>query len=210
MVRHSSYRPSVSWCASRLLSHGEGPGFNTKPSLDPQRLYREQGESMKHHYTQTVDLPEVLLAKLNAMNISEVRFRRDSEFRDRRAGGPHRPAHFHYVDRYDFSEQGNPFVFALDPVNDVAVPGQDTRSLGRTRHEEDPPSFIYRSQNARAIPGKLHVAGDFTKETFGDFNSFPSVVSIRTLLPSFLVFGPGIWLFSILYNEPYKHSLKPF
>lgn len=27
---------------------------------------------MKHHYTQTVDLPEVLLAKLNAMNISEV------------------------------------------------------------------------------------------------------------------------------------------
>lgn len=28
---------------------------------------------MKHHYTPTADPPEVLLAKLNAMNISEVR-----------------------------------------------------------------------------------------------------------------------------------------
>ncbi|KAL1788490.1 nebulin-related-anchoring protein isoform X1 [Sigmodon hispidus] len=39
------------------------------------RLYREQGEDIKHHYTQTVDLPEVLLAKLNAMNISETRYK---------------------------------------------------------------------------------------------------------------------------------------
>ncbi|XP_049620358.1 nebulin-related-anchoring protein isoform X2 [Suncus etruscus] len=39
------------------------------------RLYREQGESLKHHYTQTVDLPEVLLARLNAMNISETRYK---------------------------------------------------------------------------------------------------------------------------------------
>lgn len=53
--------------------------------LDPQRLYREQGESIKHHYTQTVDLPEVLLAKLNAMNISEVNLPDDTGFRDRRA-----------------------------------------------------------------------------------------------------------------------------
>lgn len=52
---------------------GGGPGCNAKSSLDPQRLYREQGENIKHHYTQTVDLPEVLLAKLNAMNISEVK-----------------------------------------------------------------------------------------------------------------------------------------
>jgi hypothetical protein len=41
--------------------------------VHPQRLYREQGENVKHHYTQTADLPEVLLAKLNAMNISEVK-----------------------------------------------------------------------------------------------------------------------------------------
>lgn len=65
--------------------NGEGSGFNTKSSLDPQRLYREQGESIKHHYTQTVDLPEVLLAKLNAMNISEVNLLDDAGFRDRTA-----------------------------------------------------------------------------------------------------------------------------
>ncbi|CAO2585902.1 Nebulin-related-anchoring protein [Lemmus lemmus] len=47
------------------------------------RLYREQGESIKHHYTQTVDLPEVLLAKLNAMNISETRYKKSwSRLRD--------------------------------------------------------------------------------------------------------------------------------
>ncbi|XP_011714444.2 nebulin-related-anchoring protein isoform X5 [Macaca nemestrina] len=39
------------------------------------RLYREQGENIKHHYTPTADLPEVLLAKLNAMNISETRYK---------------------------------------------------------------------------------------------------------------------------------------
>ncbi|XP_006831547.1 PREDICTED: nebulin-related-anchoring protein [Chrysochloris asiatica] len=39
------------------------------------RLYKEQGENIKHHYTQTADLPEVLLAKLNAMNISETRYK---------------------------------------------------------------------------------------------------------------------------------------
>lgn len=47
------------------------------------RLYREQGESLKHHYTQTVDLPEVLLARLNAMNISETRYKESwSKLRD--------------------------------------------------------------------------------------------------------------------------------
>uniref|UniRef100_A0A8C6EET1 Nebulin-related-anchoring protein n=1 Tax=Moschus moschiferus TaxID=68415 RepID=A0A8C6EET1_MOSMO len=47
------------------------------------RLYREQGENLKHHYTQTADLPEVLLAKLNAMNISETRYKESwSRLRD--------------------------------------------------------------------------------------------------------------------------------
>ncbi|XP_058400015.1 nebulin-related-anchoring protein isoform X2 [Diceros bicornis minor] len=47
------------------------------------RLYKEQGESVKHHYTQTADLPEVLLAKLNAMNISETRYKESwSKLRD--------------------------------------------------------------------------------------------------------------------------------
>lgn len=38
-----------------------------------QRLYKEHGESVKHQYTPTTDLPEILQAKLNAMNISEVK-----------------------------------------------------------------------------------------------------------------------------------------
>ncbi|XP_052516684.1 nebulin-related-anchoring protein isoform X6 [Budorcas taxicolor] len=47
------------------------------------RLYREQGENLKHRYTQTADLPEVLLAKLNAMNISETRYKESwSKLRD--------------------------------------------------------------------------------------------------------------------------------
>ncbi|XP_007939799.1 nebulin-related-anchoring protein [Orycteropus afer afer] len=47
------------------------------------RLYKEQGENIKHHYTQTADLPEVLLAKLNAMNLSETRYKESwSKLRD--------------------------------------------------------------------------------------------------------------------------------
>ncbi|XP_073096493.1 nebulin-related-anchoring protein isoform X11 [Manis javanica] len=47
------------------------------------RLYKEQGENMKHHYTPTADPPEVLLAKLNAMNISETRYKESwSKLRD--------------------------------------------------------------------------------------------------------------------------------
>ncbi|NXA36266.1 NRAP protein, partial [Eudromia elegans] len=39
------------------------------------RLYKEHGESVKHQYTPTAELPEILQAKLNAMNISEVRYK---------------------------------------------------------------------------------------------------------------------------------------
>ncbi|XP_045147414.1 nebulin-related-anchoring protein isoform X1 [Echinops telfairi] len=47
------------------------------------RLYKEQGENIKHHYTQTADLPEVLLAKFNAMNLSETRYKESwSKLRD--------------------------------------------------------------------------------------------------------------------------------
>lgn len=38
-----------------------------------QRLYREKGENMKHNYTLSGELPEMVQAKLNAMNLSEVR-----------------------------------------------------------------------------------------------------------------------------------------
>lgn len=40
--------------------------------LSSQRLYREKGESMKHSYTLSGDLPEMLQAKVNAANLSEV------------------------------------------------------------------------------------------------------------------------------------------
>ncbi|XP_048464999.1 nebulin-related-anchoring protein [Rhincodon typus] len=47
------------------------------------RLYREDGENVKHHYTLTKDLPEFLQAKTNAMNISEIRYRESwSKLRD--------------------------------------------------------------------------------------------------------------------------------
>ncbi|XP_066478351.1 nebulin-related-anchoring protein [Tiliqua scincoides] len=39
------------------------------------RLYKEHGENMKHHYTQTAELPEILQAKQNALNISETRYK---------------------------------------------------------------------------------------------------------------------------------------
>ncbi|XP_061228717.1 nebulin-related-anchoring protein isoform X3 [Neopsephotus bourkii] len=43
--------------------------------LISERLYKEHGESVKHQYTPTTDLPEILQAKLNAMNISEIRYK---------------------------------------------------------------------------------------------------------------------------------------
>ncbi|XP_069756059.1 nebulin-related-anchoring protein isoform X3 [Narcine bancroftii] len=39
------------------------------------RLYRQDGENVKHQYTLTKDLPEFLQAKANAMNISEIRYK---------------------------------------------------------------------------------------------------------------------------------------
>lgn len=63
---------ALGWGASRMPVSGR-LWVSCKSSLCPQRLYREQGENIKHRYTPTADLPEVLLAKLNAMNISEVR-----------------------------------------------------------------------------------------------------------------------------------------
>lgn len=38
-----------------------------------QRLYREKGENVKHSYTLSGDLPEMVQAKLNARNLSEVK-----------------------------------------------------------------------------------------------------------------------------------------
>lgn len=46
-----------------------------------QRLYREQGENMKHNYTLSGELPEMVQAKLNAMNLSEVKDTQSSSHR---------------------------------------------------------------------------------------------------------------------------------
>nr|XP_008504906.1 PREDICTED: nebulin-related-anchoring protein isoform X4 [Equus przewalskii] len=82
----NQYRADVKWM--------KGTGWVATGSLNveqakkageliSERLYKEQGESIKHHYTQTADLPEVLLAKLNAMNISETRYKESwSKLRD--------------------------------------------------------------------------------------------------------------------------------
>uniref|UniRef100_UPI003AAD81BA nebulin-related-anchoring protein n=1 Tax=Centroberyx gerrardi TaxID=166262 RepID=UPI003AAD81BA len=43
--------------------------------LAVDRLYRKKGESMKHNYTLSGDLPEHMQAKLNAMNLSESRYK---------------------------------------------------------------------------------------------------------------------------------------
>uniref|UniRef100_A0A8C7DY52 Nebulin-related anchoring protein n=1 Tax=Oncorhynchus kisutch TaxID=8019 RepID=A0A8C7DY52_ONCKI len=47
--------------------------LSNKLALD--RLYREKGEHMKHNYTLSGELPEHVQAKLNAMNISETRYK---------------------------------------------------------------------------------------------------------------------------------------
>ncbi|XP_061491933.1 nebulin-related-anchoring protein isoform X2 [Rhineura floridana] len=47
------------------------------------RIYREHGENVKHHYTQTAELPEIFQAKQNALNISETRYKESwSKMRD--------------------------------------------------------------------------------------------------------------------------------
>ncbi|XP_035260193.1 nebulin-related-anchoring protein isoform X1 [Anguilla anguilla] len=47
--------------------------LSNKQAID--RLYREQGENLKHSYTLTRDLPEHVQARLNAMNISESHYK---------------------------------------------------------------------------------------------------------------------------------------
>ncbi|KAG9338351.1 hypothetical protein JZ751_025910 [Albula glossodonta] len=47
--------------------------LSQKQAID--RLYREHGENLKHSYTLTGDLPEHVQAKVNAMNLSETRYK---------------------------------------------------------------------------------------------------------------------------------------
>ncbi|XP_043911766.1 nebulin-related-anchoring protein isoform X2 [Protopterus annectens] len=40
-----------------------------------ERLYKAAGEDLRHHYTMTVGLPEMIQAKINAANFSEAKYR---------------------------------------------------------------------------------------------------------------------------------------
>ncbi|XP_006002862.1 nebulin-related-anchoring protein isoform X1 [Latimeria chalumnae] len=76
MISETRYRQHP--CALKFTSIKDTPEMiqariSYNQAVD--RLYREQGENMKHQYTLTKDLPEVLQAKMNARNISEIRYK---------------------------------------------------------------------------------------------------------------------------------------
>ncbi|XP_072523449.1 nebulin-related-anchoring protein [Salminus brasiliensis] len=76
LASEKKYRQHVS--ALKFTSVEDTPEMvqaklSNKLALD--RLYREKGESEKHNYTLTGDLPEHMQAKMNAMNISESRYK---------------------------------------------------------------------------------------------------------------------------------------
>uniref|UniRef100_UPI00398F8E11 nebulin-related-anchoring protein isoform X2 n=1 Tax=Pristiophorus japonicus TaxID=55135 RepID=UPI00398F8E11 len=76
MFSEKNYRQHP--CALKFTSVTDTPEMiQAKISYNQavDRLYREDGENVKHHYTLTKDLPEFLQAKTNAMNISEIRYK---------------------------------------------------------------------------------------------------------------------------------------
>uniref|UniRef100_A0A3Q1GTL3 Nebulin-related anchoring protein n=1 Tax=Acanthochromis polyacanthus TaxID=80966 RepID=A0A3Q1GTL3_9TELE len=76
LLSEKKYRQDVS--ALRFTSVEDTPEMiqakqSNKLAID--RLYREKGENVKHSYTLSGALPEMVQAKLNAMNISESRYK---------------------------------------------------------------------------------------------------------------------------------------
>ncbi|XP_069719360.1 nebulin-related-anchoring protein isoform X2 [Phaenicophaeus curvirostris] len=67
-----NWMKGVGWIATGSLNVEQAKKAG---ELISERLYKEHGESVKHQYTPTTDLPEILQAKLNAMNISEIRYK---------------------------------------------------------------------------------------------------------------------------------------
>ncbi|TSK14755.1 Nebulin-related-anchoring protein [Bagarius yarrelli] len=84
IISEKKYRQNVS--ALKFTSVEDTPEMvqaklSNKLALD--RLYREKGENEKHIYTITGDLPEHVQAKINAMNLSETRYKESwTKFRD--------------------------------------------------------------------------------------------------------------------------------
>uniref|UniRef100_A0A4W2G3F7 Nebulin-related-anchoring protein n=1 Tax=Bos indicus x Bos taurus TaxID=30522 RepID=A0A4W2G3F7_BOBOX len=126
------------------------------------RLYREQGENLKHHYTQTTDLPEVLLAKLNAMNISEVNYKKDFE---------HSKAQFHLpLDMVTLVHAKKAQTLASDqdyrhPLPQYTSLAEDLRLSCAKRAHKLQSENLYRSDLnfmrgvACVIPGTLEIEG---------------------------------------------------
>ncbi|XP_061563616.1 nebulin-related-anchoring protein isoform X2 [Cololabis saira] len=76
LVSENKYRQNVS--SLKFTSVENTPEMiQAKQSnkLAVDRLYREKGENLKHNYTLSGDIPEMVQAKLNAMNISESRYK---------------------------------------------------------------------------------------------------------------------------------------
>ncbi|XP_036379441.1 nebulin-related-anchoring protein [Megalops cyprinoides] len=76
LVSEKKYRQQA--CNLKFTSVEDTPEMvqakiSNKQAID--RLYREQGESLKHSYTLSGDLPEHVQAKINAMNISETHYK---------------------------------------------------------------------------------------------------------------------------------------
>ncbi|XP_042711188.2 nebulin-related-anchoring protein isoform X2 [Chrysemys picta bellii] len=75
-----NWMKGVGWIATGSLNVEQAKKAG---ELISERLYKEHGENIKHHYTQTADLPEILQAKLNALNISETHYKESwSKIRD--------------------------------------------------------------------------------------------------------------------------------
>uniref|UniRef100_A0A3B4DAY3 LIM zinc-binding domain-containing protein n=1 Tax=Pygocentrus nattereri TaxID=42514 RepID=A0A3B4DAY3_PYGNA len=73
LASEKKYRQNVS--ALKFTSVEDTPEMVQAKNIAYTRLYREKGESEKHKYTLTGDLPEHMQAKINAMNISESRYK---------------------------------------------------------------------------------------------------------------------------------------
>ncbi|XP_028286347.1 nebulin-related-anchoring protein isoform X2 [Parambassis ranga] len=76
LVSEKKYRQEVS--ALRFTSVEDTPEMmqaklSNKLAID--RLYREKGENMKHNYTISKEMPELVQAKVNAMNLSESHYK---------------------------------------------------------------------------------------------------------------------------------------
>ncbi|XP_011486271.1 nebulin-related-anchoring protein isoform X2 [Oryzias latipes] len=76
LISEKKYRQNVSSLKfTSIEDTAEMTQAKQSNKLANDRLYREKGENMKHNYTLSGELPELTQAKINAMNISESRYK---------------------------------------------------------------------------------------------------------------------------------------